>query len=290
MLVGCAQLDAPPLSESGQDIRGGTNTVVGEYGGVAALLIAPAEICTGTLVHESWVVTAAHCLAGKQPADVQVIFDKVDIKATGGIAVAAAMLVVHPQFDAAKLGDNDLALIKLATPQPTRTRHPLARSVPAIGADVTQVGFGAAAAPNVGTGIQRKLVTRSAACSTFGAGNLDPAKVMCFGADAGHGTCFGDSGGPSFLSVNGVQAVAGVTSFGADDLCTGYDAVTLVPAELSFVDQYVPKFTPISTGGNGDPVQDEIGGGCSAATPGAPAWLMLLALLPWRFTRRRTPR
>jgi Trypsin len=296
VLAGCAPLDSPEVSERDQAILGGGTTLAGEFSGVVALLIAPAEVCTGTLVHESWVITAAHCLAGKKASDVQVIFDKVDIKATGGVAVAAAMLVLHPQFDAAKLGDNDLALIKLATPQPARTKHLIARSAPATGAEITQVGFGAAAAPNVGTGIQRKLVTRSAECAAVGAGNLDPSKVMCFGANDGNGTCFGDSGGPSFVTINGALAVAGVTSFGADDLCTGYDAVTLLSAELAFIDQYVPKSLPANAGGNngGGTSQDEIGGGCSAATPGSSGacslGLMLLALVPWRFSRRRAPR
>jgi secreted trypsin-like serine protease len=288
-LLGCVAPDVDVDVEYNQrssEMRGGTITTASEFGGVVALLIAPAEICTGTLIHEEWVLTAAHCLKGKQASDVQILFDKTDVKATGGVAVNASQLVTHPQYDATRLGDNDIAVVKLVAPQPNRTRHPVHRDVPSVGSTFVQVGFGAAAAPNIGSGTQRKLVTKSASCSSFGAGNLDATKVLCFGADDGNGTCFGDSGGPSFITVGTVLQVAGVTSFGANDQCTGYDAATMVAAEIAFLDQYVPRFNPVNTTGGTDPIEETLSGGCSTGADRGSVFLALLALLPWRRSRR----
>jgi trypsin len=290
--MGCVGLDAEAeLGTQDQALVGGTATTAAEFPGVVLVLITPGEICTGTLIHQEWVLTAAHCLTGKVGGNVQVLFDKLDLKATGGVAVNASMLVMHPQFDAAKLGDNDIAIIKLETPQPKRTRHPIYREAPMVGGEFTQVGYGAVAAPSLGSGIQRKLVTRSAACSSLGAGNLDPTQIMCFGADDGNGTCFGDSGGPTFIKSGGALAVAGVTSFGADTQCTGYDAITQVPAEASFLDLYVPKFTPVNTSGDVPPSQDDVSGGCAAGggSSSARASLFMLTFL-LLCTRRRARR
>jgi secreted trypsin-like serine protease len=281
-----AEVTAELAGEGSQQIIGGTATTEGEYSGVVALLIAPTGLCTGTMIHEQWILTAAHCFRGnKGAADVQVLFDRLNIRGNGGSVGAAAQVVVHPQYTEA-LGDNDIALVKLTKAEPMRTRYPVARNVAQLAGEVIQVGYGAATAPAIGSGIQRKLVTKSTPCASVGAG-VDANKVLCFAADDGNGTCFGDSGGPSFAKAGTQLIVAGVTSFGANEQCTGYDVATMVASEITFIDQYVPKFTRVPTAGE---VEGEDAAGCNTGGGGGGGWILLLAAtlgLGGSFRRRR---
>lgn len=280
--AGCV-VDEPLLDEPAeyeQAIIGGTSTAAGEFPGVAALLIAPSEVCTAALVHPDWVVTAAHCVAGKSASQVQVVFDRTDIKNPGGVVVQAAAITINSNYQAQVYGDNDIALIKLATSLPSRKRYAVHRGIPPLLSNMTLVGYGATAAPSAGIGVLRKLATRSVSCQSVGSSALD-ANVMCFDANDGNGTCFGDSGGPALMETSAGLSVVGVTSFGANTSCTGFHAATLTAGELSFLDLYLPK----NSGGTTEPSVED--GGCSAAGE-PPTLAYLLALAPlWRRRKRK---
>ncbi|XP_078037070.1 trypsin-1-like [Augochlora pura] len=70
--------------------------------------------CSGALVHESWVITAASCVFGAEPSTVFVRV-RTGKLASGGDEMEACSILVHQDFDKYVLL-NDIALIKLKEP------------------------------------------------------------------------------------------------------------------------------------------------------------------------------
>lgn len=184
--------------------------------------------CTGTLIAETWVITAAHCAELEQapaPEDVHVRVGSVDNMTGGG--EARVTKIVHPGFSEEPPA-RDIALVKLDRPvyqQPAT----LASNEPEPGSPVTALGWGKttrdASAP-----MPRRLRELSTTvrpkqdCASAG------LREMCVDSPHGQGVCFGDSGGPA-LNENG--QVAGVLS-----RWIGPQECGVVPATYTSVSHY----------------------------------------------------
>ncbi|MEO8701254.1 MAG: serine protease [Kofleriaceae bacterium] len=242
-LVGCVAAD--DTRATSQDIIGGEMANPADFPSVVALEDTPGNwFCTGTLITPEWVLTAAHCTDGASAATLHIKFGDPDVNtAAGGIAVAVAEIHSHPDFDY-DAWDNDIALVKLAAPS-DRTPTPINRDQVATDTDVLDVGYGVADNNDNGAGLLRKVAKVTADCGGAGDAGITNTNLVCMDASDGRGSCFGDSGGPTFATINSAKVVVGVTSGGTGDACgAGWDLYTSVHGELDFIDGVLGGLTP----------------------------------------------
>jgi uncharacterized protein (TIGR03382 family) len=109
---------------------------------------------------------------------------------------------------------------------------------------VTMVGYGATEQNAMGTvGTEFVLTDRaSESCAKLpplaGATASDD-NLLCYSQTDGKGKCEGDSGGPSFASIDGTTKVVGTTSFG-DTACAQLGTDTRPDAEHRFLYAHIP--------------------------------------------------
>jgi uncharacterized protein (TIGR03382 family) len=245
-------LGAPAAAEptGPSSIIGGTTTTPGQYPSVVAIRIGT-DLCTGTLVTPVWVLTAGHCVdpavvhqasQDQVTAATRVLFNTLDALSDDGTVVRASDTIKNPLFDAAHLGSHDIGLIKLATPVTDVEPSPVnfTASKAAVGVPVTMVGYGSTEHGGQGTvGVEFELTNHiSVSCPTLGIGA--DANLLCFSQADNTGTCLGDSGGPSFATIDGRRTVVGVTSFG-DQQCAEFGAATRTDIEQAFVSMVAPE-------------------------------------------------
>ena len=298
MLAACAAQD--DLADRSQAIIGGELANPMDFPTVVALESAPGDwFCTGTLIAAEWVLTAAHCVEGAPAAEVKVRFDDADVNDTTGGIVADVMAVhSHPAFDW-EAWDNDIALLKLAAPVTDRAPTPIHRDPTSAGLAVLDAGYGVADNNDMGGGLLRQVAKVTADCAGANDPTVSGANLICMDASDGRGSCFGDSGGPTFATIGGNRVVVGVTSGGTGELCgAGWDLYTSVHAELAFVDDVMsgaptpdPEPTPEP---QPQPMPEpepepQDSGGCST-TNGNGLVLALFALVGYRRRRKVTPR
>lgn len=328
LILGCSGTgDHPGVAQD--PILGGTPATVGDFPTVVA--IVNNALCTGTLVGPDLVLTTAGCVSpetlgyasqAELTAATEVILDSVDVYGSDGRSIAAADTIPNPDFDVHSLGQHDIALIRLAESVTDRALSPINR-VPGdapVGVSTTLAGFGVTTANDASSAGKLNVVTGkpSASCESTG----DDANLLCFDQSDGKGTCSGDGGGPAFIDVDGVQRLAGASSFG-DQNCALYGAYTRVDAELTFLDATAPELAcqadgvcTNSCGENDLPADpdcpgcvfdddceidevcndagtcvpeaadDDGGGGCRAAGTGGTAPLFVLLLLPLVIRKR----
>jgi hypothetical protein len=207
-----------------------TNGVIDASHPSVGLFIVDGE-CSATLIGCRTVLTAAHCICGDhlggvkcaERPDLVTPDDKFVFFQNAGL-FAIASLMVDPAYNGSS-GASDLAILHLAAPVTNIAPSPLNRvGPPPLGLPGVIVGYGSTHTDSTDDGLKRQGNVKTAACDPAAPGFVcwnfkKPLGTPGLNSD----TCFGDSGGPLFLTLGGKTVLAGVTSSGTNDECAPLD-------------------------------------------------------------------
>jgi secreted trypsin-like serine protease len=222
-------------------IIGGVPSAEGDWPWMTAILHREisdpylAQFCGGSLIHPSWVMTAAHCTFDEArgialpPEAIDVMVGETDLTA-GGERIPVVRIIRYPSYQFGVIYD-DIALLELQTPssqQPVRLPGPTFPAefhdpVVPPGTTATTLGWGTTSTdslvyPTLLQQVDVPIVDQ-ATCTAAYASIVDVVETqVCAGlAEGGKDACQGDSGGPlvSRSAATGDKLVqVGITSLG----------------------------------------------------------------------------
>lgn len=248
MLVACgpAPKEGAALESSEESsqssIIGGKLVAVKEVPAQTSVLLydtAKKAICTGSLIGNNLVLTAAHCL-GTDPSKMLVIFHTDSSKAKKEDARQVVGAIANPLWRTNRnlpKNSGDIALVKYlgATPAGYKAATILPNtSALKTGTAVLLAGYGISdGVKKSGSGVLRQVMT-TISNAQFSASELQLEQRK------GQGACHGDSGGPAYIVSNGTYYLWGVTSRGDQDPrdhCNGFSIYTNLLAHVKWLQE-----------------------------------------------------
>ncbi|EDX08140.1 clotting factor G beta subunit [Drosophila simulans] len=212
-------------------IVGGQETRVHQYPWMAVILIYDRFYCSGSLINDLYVLTAAHCVEGVPPELITLRFLEHNRSHSNDDIVIqryVSRVKVHELYNPRSF-DNDIAILRLN--QPVDMRHhrlrPICLPVQSYNFDHELgivAGWGAQREGGFGSDTLREVevvVLPQSECrngTTYRPGQITD-NMMCAGyiSEGGKDACSGDSGGPlqtTFDEQPGQYQLAGIVSWG----------------------------------------------------------------------------
>lgn len=248
---------------------------------VVALMLNGSVYCTGVLLTNNVVATAAHCVTPTPPD--QVYFGS-DPSKKKGTFIAVTTSRVHPDFDEDTLV-NDIAVVGLASTAPVAPLNIFVKEFDDsyIGLEIRLIGFGATG-PEATQSLRKRSGTTAITSYTNDDFRFRPSPSQ---------TCVGDSGGPAVARIGDHEAVIGITSSG-DSNCATYGRDMRIDRYLPFIQGYAKAYSlptgPATVESSGCSMSAGAAGSTrSPARSSAAAMLLVLGcVVVARMRRRRT--
>ena len=203
-------------------------------------------ICSGTMITNNVFLTASHCTiyytqdlapegyVAYVSLDQSIPFGALTSNKTTLLAVSH--VVTNPNYNQAQSDSGDIGALILARNVSGVTPAVLP-SCGLLDQLAAQNGLKTATFTNVGYGVQNRVVSggvpffqdinpipRMFSFSSFNSLNGGYLRLSQNASTGNGGTCFGDSGGPNFMTVNGQQLIVSITITG-DSVCRSTNVV-----------------------------------------------------------------
>ena len=204
-------------------------------------------ICSGTMITSNVFLTASHCTAyftqelapqgyvAYVSLDASIPFGALTSSKTNLLAVSH--VVTNPNYNQAQSDSGDIAVLILER----SVRGVTPATLPACGLLdqlAAQNGLKTAVFTNAGYGLQNRVVggggvpfyqdmnpiPRMYSFSSFNSLNGGYLRLSQNPSTGNGGTCFGDSGGPNFMMLDGRQLIVSITITG-DSVCRSTNVV-----------------------------------------------------------------
>lgn len=285
-----------------EPVVGGTTAKLGTWPDAVAVLTKDGGLCTGTLLAADLVLTAGHCT---EPGVRAVIVGNVDLSKPGGDVRAAKWSMPYPNWQSSY----DVGIVMLENPVAAKPRAIAAgcstRKELARGSMLEVVGFGLTTAAGTGENTklhQGKIAVTDGDCTGEPAceASVAPGGEFVAGGN-GADACFGDSGGPVYITTTKGPALIGVVSRGivsAGEPCGDGGVYVRADKVVDWIEKMSGRRVErtaceLPADGAAEPDSDGETGGCNAtgeAAGGAFILFVLTALwvLTWNRARRRS--
>ena len=227
-------------------VRGGAEALPGSMPWQARLTLDGSHQCSGALVAKNWVLTAGHCVAGVDPASVDIVlgdYSSSEAEETEQWRTLADV-VLYPGWgsDSGLVVDDDLALLRLDREVDSSDAVQVIQlSDGAIPCAAQVFGWGELTYGGGPSDVPQRAelgIAPAAVCQAH-LKQLDEPEasdtLLCAGAANGSiGTCHGDSGAPLVAPQSGQTRLLGITVNGGPE-CDEYSLFAAVNHYASWI-------------------------------------------------------